>query len=552
VTHTRDKSDPEEPTHFSIGGFTYDLSRGQLLNQQGELVKLRPKPRQVLEELLRFHGQPVKREELSDRIWGSVVVTEDALTQCIRDLRNVLGDTDRSVLKTLPKIGYVLHAIPRESVPNLRVSSALRGKLLFLAGCAVIASLVLLFTLTRKDSTHFVEARNPIVAIQQFESLVDDDRWRRLAFGLSLEVGSELANRKILTVHSVSEADQLKSGIGGFVLKGTLQADNSENLQVLAQLVDTENAHEIIWNQRWNRPLEEYFDIQSEIVSGITSTLSPFCSGKINQVIVNRAPENDRSLSAYELYLKGIEQKHRFTSDSYFKAEEYLLRALEIDPEFSEAWSTLAVVYLNLAINAETSSQKKSYTEKRASAATRAFELAPENPDTLVQWSWYNAHNGDWPQSEAAMRKAVLHAGNDSDVLGVAALAGSQYVPLGNDAVEWVTRAIELRSPYPLWYNLSAGIASFHVENFQQARSYLIQAPDMVQRHLYLAATLQKLNDIAGATESREALKRIRPNFTIEGYAKSVAMGPTLKKRIVNLGREAGIPAESGDSWRNP
>lgn len=549
MTRTQHKPDPEETTRFSIGGFTYDLSLGQLLDQQGEPVKLRPKPQQVLEELLRCRSQPVKREELSDRVWGRVVVTEDALTQCIRELRKVLGDTDRSVLKTLPKIGYVLHAVPHESVADSQVSSTLPGKTLVLAGCAVVALLVLLSALTRNDSTQSVEGRIPTVTIQQFESLVDDDRWRRLAFGLSLEVGSELANRKILTVHSVSLANQLKSDMGGFVLRGTLQADNSENLQVLAQLVDTENANEIIWNQRWNRPLGEYFDIQSEIVNGITSTLSPFWSGKINEVIVNRVAANNRSLSAYEFYLKGIEQKHKFTPDSYLKAEDYLLSALDIDTEFSEAWSTLAVVYLNLAINAETPSQKRSYTEKRTSATTRAFELAPENPETLVQWSWYNAHKGDWSQSEAAMRKAVLHAGNDSDVLGVAALAGSQYVPLGDDAVEWVTRAIALRSPYPPWYNLSAGIAYFHAENFQQAQSYLSQAPNMVQRHLYLAATLQKLNDSAGATESKEALKRIRPNFTIEGYVKSVAMGPALEERIINLGREAGIPARSGDSW---
>jgi len=540
----------EDVTLYSLGGFTYNLSISQLLDSNGNEVKLRPKPRQVLEVLLRAHGNPVKREKISDVVWADVIVTDDALTQCIKDLRNTLGDSDRSLLRTLPKVGYQINAIPSQQIPDTAFSRHFLSKSMVLAGCAVIV--LCIFLVVGKFVSKANKAtvtRNPAITIQQFESLADDDRWNRLAFGLSLEVGSELSNRKILTVHAVDEEDQISPEFNGFILRGTLQPDKGENLQVLAQLIDAENSNEVIWNRRWNRPLEDYFQIQSEIVKGIDSTLTPFWSGKINEVIVSKIKGRDRDLNAYELYLKGIEQKHRFTPNSYKKSEHFLLRALEIDPEFSEAWTTLAVVYLNLGINAKTLSEKKLYVEKRASATARAFELAPENPDTLVQWSWLNAHQGNWSESETAMRKAVLHAGNDSDVLGVAALAGSQYVSLGSDAVEWSMRAVHLRAPYPLWYNLAVGIASFHDDNFQQAESYLNNAPNMIQKFLYLSATRQMLNDAAGAAESREELKLINSDFTIDGYAKSVAMGPALAERLKTLGNEAGIPVHPKDPW---
>jgi len=541
----------EESVWEIADGYTYDFAAGQLRDSQGALVKLRPKPRLVLEVLLRAKNKPVNREEISNRVWGKVVVTDDALTQCIKDLRKALGDSSRSVLKTLPKVGYSINATERQPVvaesPKNRYSSQLK----LLSACALALLLVAMALLQRNNSKIGLESRNPAIAIQQFESLVDEDRWRRLAFGLSLEVASELSNRKILSVYSVRDFDQINADFSGFILRGTLQSDNDENLRILAQLVDVDDSNRVIWNRRWNRPLEQYFDIQSEIVTGIDSALSPFWSGKINEVIVGKARRRDRNLTAYELFLKGVEHKHRFTPAGYVKAEGFLLEALDIDPDFSQAWSTLAVVYLNLGINSKTLAEKSEYQEKRAVAAKKAFGLAPENADSLVQWSWFNAYNSDWAESEAAMRKAVAHAGNDSDVLGVAALAGSQYASLGGEAVEWAMRAIEHRPQYPLWYNLAAGVALFHHEDFSQSEEYLRKAPDMAQKHLYLAAAQQKLGDVSGASESMEKLKQVSPSFTIQGYARSVAMGPELEERLTILGSDAGIPLDADHSWRD-
>ena len=71
----------------------------------------------------------------------------------------------------------------------------------------------------------------------------------------------------------------------------------------------------------------------------------------------------------------------------------------------------------------------------------------------------------------------------------------------------------------------------------------------MIQKFLYLSATRQMLNDAAGAAESREELKLINSDFTIDGYAKSVAMGPALAERLKTLGNEAGIPVHPKDPW---
>ncbi len=544
--------DAAQPAIFTIGEYTYDVERKSLLQPNGQPVKLRPKSRQVLEVLLRHQGTPVARDTLSDIVWKGVYVTDDALTHCIKEIRTTLNDSDKVLLQTVPKVGYTLHGSTL-SQQKIRTRDTLNWKkvAVFVVPIFVVGTAILLLVLPQllSQSPNEFSEQNPVIKVQQFESLSDDARWERLAFGLSLEIASELSTNDLLTVHSVKDTRSFVSDFDGFILKGALLPDGDNNLHVSAQLLDAGNENEVVWNNRWNRPLAEFFDIQHDIVSGIDSTLAPFWSGKINTYVTSKTTRRVRDLNAYELYLKGIEEKHKFTPDGYEKAESYLQQALRIDPSFSEAWTTLAVVYLNLGINAKSSADKKAFREKRAKATIRGYELAPDNSDTLVQWSWLNAYEGKWQKSEQAMRRAVKNAGNDGDILAVAALAGSQHVPLGGDAVEWSSRAISLRTPYPPWYNLAAGIAAFHTDDYVQARDHLESAPNMAQKFLYLAATYQQLKNAGSARKSVQSLKKISSEFTISGYIKSVSMGPRQQERLVALAETAGVPMGAKDVW---
>ena len=76
---------------YSFGEFTLDLDRGALV-EAGADVKLRPKSFEMLCHLVERHGLLVTKDELLDAIWGNTVVTEGAITQCIKDIRSALRD----------------------------------------------------------------------------------------------------------------------------------------------------------------------------------------------------------------------------------------------------------------------------------------------------------------------------------------------------------------------------------------------------------------------------------------------------------------------------
>ena len=92
---------------FTFGGFTLDLRKG-LLQRGDEPAFLRPKAQALLTHLAQNIGRVVPKSELMDTVWPGIYVTEDSLTQSIREIRKVLGDDKQDIIRTISTAG--LHA----------------------------------------------------------------------------------------------------------------------------------------------------------------------------------------------------------------------------------------------------------------------------------------------------------------------------------------------------------------------------------------------------------------------------------------------------------
>src|SRR3954451_17011274 len=92
-----------------FGRFALDLRRG-CLRDGTVLIDLRPKAFMVLRHLLENDGRLVPKQELFDAVWPGVTVSDDSLTQCIRELRNKLDDKEHRLIRTVSRLGYLLDA----------------------------------------------------------------------------------------------------------------------------------------------------------------------------------------------------------------------------------------------------------------------------------------------------------------------------------------------------------------------------------------------------------------------------------------------------------
>lgn len=96
----------EAPT-YRFGDFRLDVANRQLW--QGEArVDLSGRYFDALALLVREHGQLVAKDRFFDEVWGDVVVSDAALTQCIKSVRRHLGDDAAAprYIQTVPRYGY--------------------------------------------------------------------------------------------------------------------------------------------------------------------------------------------------------------------------------------------------------------------------------------------------------------------------------------------------------------------------------------------------------------------------------------------------------------
>src|SRR3954452_23425132 len=95
------------PGAYRFDRFTLDLDRGALLGPDGAELPLRPKSFALLRLLVENAGRLLDRDAIMAAVWRDVVVTDESITQCVRDVRKALGDEAGRLLRTVPRRGYL-------------------------------------------------------------------------------------------------------------------------------------------------------------------------------------------------------------------------------------------------------------------------------------------------------------------------------------------------------------------------------------------------------------------------------------------------------------
>jgi len=125
------------------------------------------------------------------------------------------------------------------------------------------------------------------------------------------------------------------------VLEGSVQKAN-DRVRVTAQLVRADDGFHV-WSQSYTRPLEDIFAIQDEIATDVASALG---SSLLGAAKTDLHGVNTTDLSAYDSYLKGLEQQAIYSYASLGSAENHFKQALARDPGFTDARLALARNYL--------------------------------------------------------------------------------------------------------------------------------------------------------------------------------------------------------------
>jgi serine/threonine protein kinase/TolB-like protein len=301
------------------------------------------------------------------------------------------------------------------------------------------------------------------------------------------------------------------------VLEGSVRKSGN-TLRVTAQLIRADNGYHV-WSESYDRKLDDIFQIQDEIAKSVVNELKVSVLGG---TLPRATPTANHD--AYLLYLQAKDIHYRGNSlDSSRKAIVYLHEALELDPEFSQGWVTLAT-FLAADYNLF---DVEPHDEARAliySALDHARRLEPSLlPIHVVLGRVLYEVDWSWQAADAELKQAIELEPGNAEAHRLAAYLATTYGRF-DEAIEQSEKAIEL-DPLQPWNYIARGYAAYRSARLAQAeanfRTALDLAPGSGKFHCLLGAVL-----IArGERESALAEMKKEPNPRFRHVGMALALG---------------------------
>ncbi|HET6467038.1 MAG TPA: tetratricopeptide repeat protein [Geminicoccaceae bacterium] len=393
-----------------------------------------------------------------------------------------------------------------------------------------------------------VFAGHPSIAVLPFDNLGGDEATRRLADGITEDVITDLSRfrefdviaRNSTAVYKGRPVDVRQVGreLGvRYVLEGSIQRQGDQ-VRATAQLIDAGNgAH--LWTERWDRPAGDVFAVQTEIAEQVAGQLGGgVVMGAERQAAQRRRPKD---LTAYELYLRGLDELNGHTRETTDEAMRLLTQAVERDPNLARAWTALSAAHdYSVSFGADLHAAEAKATE----AAERAIEIDPMDADAHRALAETLVTLGEFTRAQAEFETALrLNPGDAYILANYASWAGTLGHPkLGAEAAD---RAIRLDPNYAVGTANRFRSAYFSAERYEDAlRMVERQPPESRTRWGWVqrAASYAALGRSEEARAAVAAALARHPELSIQGFLSTPETGEAERKRTAGLMREAGFP----------
>ncbi len=330
----------------------------------------------------------------------------------------------------------------------------------------------------------------PSIAVLPFTNMSDDSSQEYFVDGMTEDLITDLAKIDSLFViarntmftyknTSVVVPDVARELGVEYVLEGSVRRVG-DRVRINTQLIDgASGAH--IWAERYDGSLADIFALQDkvtgEIIAQLQITLTP------DEQERQERTDTDNQL-AHDAYLRGWQSYRRYTPEDFVEAIPHFKRAVELDPDYGQAWAALASVYWNsyrksfawTTIVNPNRNNFSSFLGARQNAE-QYLEQAMRNPTPLAyqiesQMSW-NFRQFDKALSEA--ERAVTLDPNDPE--GHLAMAWALiFAGRAEEAIASAENGMRLDPYYPAPQLFALGTAHLMLQQYTQAEAALKRA----------------------------------------------------------------------------
>ncbi|MFL2813555.1 MAG: adenylate/guanylate cyclase domain-containing protein [Candidatus Puniceispirillales bacterium] len=224
--------------------------------------------------------------------------------------------------------------------------------------------------LENKSKTEEEPTKPPSIAVLPFTNMSGDEEQEYFADGITEDIITNLSSWKTFPVISrnscftykgknvnlkdVSEELGVRYVVEGSVRKG------GNKVRITAQLIDASEDHHL-WSNKWDRSLDDIFEVQDEVSSAIAAVVSPAVKEQEGKRVVKKQTKN---INAWDEYLRALSAYNNREGKDIIK--EHCYKSIELDPKILITMSYVCQGTLKFLITSFKTKDRKTkiYTTK--------------------------------------------------------------------------------------------------------------------------------------------------------------------------------------------
>jgi len=324
-----------------------------------------------------------------------------------------------------------------------------------------------------------------------------------------------------------------------YVLEGSFQSSGNR-VRIHAQLVDATNGHHI-WAERYDRVLEDIFDLQDEITVKILTALQVQLTADEQARARIKSTNN---LEAWGNLIEAVKYLHSAAPDNVAKARELCEQALQIDPNYVGALNALTWTYLRDARFGFGQSRQKSL-DMAIELNQRSFKLDKTDPVGHSAKSHIYLLIKRFDDALDFGEKSILLGPNYADIHAFYAQVKFS-VGLWEDCIALIKKAMRLHPLYPPWYLFFLGVSYARVGKLDEAianlKDCIAREPDSWIAYLGLATLYVKMGMEDKARDLVDQVNQLNTGLSLEQFKQiAIYKDEALLEDTIGALRKAGL-----------
>jgi DNA-binding winged helix-turn-helix (wHTH) protein/tetratricopeptide (TPR) repeat protein len=555
---------------FRFAGFELDPDRAELRGTDGNPIKLRRKPFDMLALFVASAGRVLSKPELIDAIWPNVHVGEDSLFQCIREIRAALNDEQRQLLKVVPGRGYVfdvevetaapgvptpakavseadvvpdIPARPRETAQQRWFGLPRSTARVLVAGAGAIIGLVIAVAFVAPGL--IFKPTPPTIAVMPITAAGGDAQTAAMAAGVTDRLIDGLAKIENIRVIAVRAADAAQPPSADFVVNGDLhKGEHAWSLQARMIKTATREVQPMASVSVETKDIDLQLQ-QSRLAAGVGHPLAQ----RLNALLESGAPPAGPAKVVIEQAMASINQ----TSKERFAALQKMLEeALANVPDNVDLQVALASLQLRGVMMVWYSPADSAAAEANAKTVLeRAARTRPNSIPVLEAYCRFLVATNHFVETLPACTRILSFDPWNGQALYNIGLA---QINLGRfeDALAAFKQADRFDTPQvSRWtWLLGAGWANMLIGNPEDAVQWLERSiaitPASGRSHMLLAAAYQQLGRLNEAKAAMEKGLKLRPGTNAINYPPPTKNASPVylagSERLIRAIVAAGLP----------